>query len=434
MSTSGTSRTTGRGAAAAPPSQHGSLGGRNFLLLLTATLLVFSNFAPLLTVLPMWAASAETGHGGVGTIAGTMMAATVAVQFLMPWILARFGLRTVLASGALLLGAPALGYLASSDLSWILVVSAVRGVGFGMVVVAASSLTVELVPMGQRGRASGLYGIAVGIPYVLVLPLSVWYVQHAGFGAVFVGTAVLGSLVVPLVAMMSHPRSGTPSTHTDDSGAAASARPAWVLRPLAGPWVVLLWTAVAMGGVTAFLALALPGVAPAALLVLALGIMLGRSGAGMYADRVGYGRLMLPGMASGALGLAGLAGAAAGVGPAGLAIGAAGLYGVSFGVVQNDTFVVMFQRAGPRGTGAASTVWNVGYDAGTGAGSILVGLLAAGLGVAGAFALTSGAILLTAVLMWADSPRRADGASRPAPAVSLSFDQRVRALHRSEKL
>ncbi len=90
------------------------------------------------------------------------------------------------------------------------------------------------------------------------------------------------------------------------------------------------------------------------------------------------------------------------MGPAAAAIGVAGLYGASFGVVQNDTFVVMFQRAGPRGTGAASTVWNVGYDAGTGVGSILVGPLAASVGVAGSFALTAGAIgLVAAGVGWA---------------------------------
>src|SRR5690625_4527487 len=90
MPTSAPSTTCGHSEPPLP--RHGSLGGRDFLLLLAGTLFTFVNFAPLLTVLPMWTASGETGHGGIGAITGTMMAATVAVQFLMPWILARFSL------------------------------------------------------------------------------------------------------------------------------------------------------------------------------------------------------------------------------------------------------------------------------------------------------------------------------------------------------
>ncbi|RNL86454.1 MFS transporter [Halostreptopolyspora alba] len=414
MSSSGTAATADSGDPLPSPPQHGSLFGRDFLLLLTATLLTFANFAPLLTVLPMWTARGETGHGGIGAISATMMAATVAVQFLMPWILASVGLRAVLAVGALLLGAPTLGYLASSDLSWVLAVSAVRGVGFGMVVVAASALVVELVPAPRRGRASGLYGIAVGVPYVLVLPLSVWHVQHAGFGAVFAVATVAGVLIAPLMAAMSRPRSGARAIREEGSSAVAHERPTWVLRPLAGPWVALLGTAVAMGGVTAFLALALPNAAPPALLVLSLGIMVGRSGAGVFADRAGYGRVTLAGMACAALGLAGIAAAATGVGSVALVTSAAALYGLGFGTVQNDTFVVMFQRAGPRGGGAASTVWNVGYDAGTGLGSVIVGGLAAAVGIAGSLALTAGAILLLAALLWACS-RPGAGKALPCP-------------------
>ncbi|WP_046470833.1 MFS transporter [Allosalinactinospora lopnorensis] len=403
-SSSGSGTRRPGGSPATAPSAPSALTGRDFLILLAATLLAFCNFAPLLSVLPLWSAGSGTGHGGVGGIAGTMMATTVGVQFLMPWILSRFGLRPILAAGALLLGTPTLAYVASPDLTWVLTVSAVRGAGFGMVVVAGSALVAELVPAAQRGRAAGLYGMAVGLPHVLMLPLGVWYVQNVGFGAVFVITALLGVLVVPLMAMMSGPRA---TVHGDPAG---SGRPSSrTLRPLAAPWAVLLGTACAMGGVTSFLALALgdSGAAPVALLLLSLGVILGRWGAGVCTDRIGEGRLMLPGLAASALGMVGLAAATeidtgAGV----LAAGAAVLYGTSFGAVQNDTLVTMFHRAGPGGGGTASTVWNVGYDAGTGIGSVVVGVLAAEVGIAGSFTVTALAMLVITPLVWA-APRRA---------------------------
>jgi predicted MFS family arabinose efflux permease len=52
--------------------------------------------------------------------------------------------------------------------------------------------------------------------------------------------------------------------------------------------------------------------------------------------------------------------------------------GVCYGGLQNLTLVVAFQAVTRRDYGMASAVWNVGFDAGTGLGAVLVGLVAAG--------------------------------------------------------
>lgn len=393
-------------AARSSPAIHparSALLGRDFLLLLGCTLLAFANFSPLLSVLPLWSADGGTGHGGLGGITGVMMAATVAVQiFVLPWALRRFRLRPMLAVGGLLLGAPTLAYAASPDLTWVLGVSLVRGVGFGIFVVAGSAMVAELVPAPQRGRAVGLYGIAVGAPYVLALPVAVHVAQAGDFIAVFGATGLLSMLIAPLTALMR-----TSSPEVVPRTAQREAPYSWPLRALAAPWAALFATACAMGGATAFIALALPGPgAPAALLVLSLAVIAGRWGAGIAADRIGIGRLTLPGLLVGVVGMAGLAAAAGAQTHAEvIAVTAAALYGLGFGIVQNDTLVAMFHRAGPGGNGAASTVWNTGYDAGAGVGAVFVGLLAAALGIAGAFAATALAMVLIAPLLWTDSRR-----------------------------
>jgi hypothetical protein len=52
--------------------------------------------------------------------------------------------------------------------------------------------------------------------------------------------------------------------------------------------------------------------------------------------------------------------------------------GVCYGGLQNLTLVVAFQVVDRRDYGVASAVWNVGFDAGTGLGAVLVGLIATG--------------------------------------------------------
>ncbi|MFD0901827.1 MFS transporter [Actinomadura sediminis] len=411
---------------AAPTSQrpqkagHAStgLGGRDFLLLLAATLGTFANYAPLLSVVPLWSAEGGAGNGGAGAATGVTMGTTAAVQLCMPWLLRRFRLRAILGAGALLLGAPTFAYLLSSSLGWVLAVSAVRGVGFGMVAVAGSALVAELVAVSHRGRAVGWYGIAVGLPQVVFLPLGVWAAGEFGFASVFTVAGAASLLAFPLVAAMTGRRGERVGRERGSPGGTSGAATGTSrLRPLAGPFTALIAAACALGGITTFLPLTFDdaATAPAALFAVSATAMAGRWAAGMWSDRSGAGRLLVPGTAACALGMGGFA-VAAGLGPGGFAVAlaAAIVYGLGFGVLQNDTLVVMFRRAGAPGAGAASTAWNLAYDAGTGIGAVAVGWTALVLDMNGAFA--AAAVLIAALAPVALSDARREAAVRGEPA------------------
>ena len=381
------------------------LGGRDFLLLLAATLGSFTNYAVLLSVVPLWSAEGGAGNGGAGATTGVTMATTVASQVCMPWLLRRFHLRVLLSAGAVLLGAPTFAYLLSSSLVWILAVSALRGVGFGMVAVAGSALVAALVPSTHRGRAVGWYGVAVGLPQVVFLPLGVWAARNLGFTGVFVVTAVASLLALPLVAAMTGRQSG----RGGPAGAAGRAPGGPRLRPLTGPFTALLATACALGGITTFLPLIFSGAAaPVVLFVVSATMIAGRWAAGMWSDRSGAGGLLVPGVVACALGMGGLA-AATGMGQDGFGVApaAAVAYGLGFGALQNDTLVVMFRRAGTAGAGTASTAWNFAFDAGTGIGAVAVGWSARGLGMDGAFAATAALIAVIVPVALLDARREA---------------------------
>src|SRR5690606_34509228 len=186
----------------------GPLADRDFLLLLAATLGMFANHAPMLSVVPLWAAEGGSAHSGVGTTTAVTMATTVAIQLCMGRLLRRFGPYRLLVVGALLLGVPTFGYPLSTDLGWVLSVSAVRGLGFGIVTVAGSALVADLTTPAQRGRAVGWHGIAVGLPQVVLLPLGVWFAESFGFTAVFLAAGASSALVPLLVAGMRRRRAG----------------------------------------------------------------------------------------------------------------------------------------------------------------------------------------------------------------------------------
>ncbi|QYJ15574.1 hypothetical protein Rxycam_01398 [Rubrobacter xylanophilus DSM 9941] len=142
------------------------------LVLVFASSFGFStSFYLLLSVVPIYAASVGAGEAGAGLATGSLMLSTVAAELLTPLLLSRFGYRMVFAAGLALLGAPAFVLGFAPTVAGILAVCLARGFGLGIVLVVGGALVAELVPPERRGEGLGLYGVAVGVPFVVALPL-----------------------------------------------------------------------------------------------------------------------------------------------------------------------------------------------------------------------------------------------------------------------
>ncbi|MEU7812612.1 MFS transporter [Pseudonocardia sp. NPDC049154] len=367
-----------------------------FRLMLVVTVLGFGGHALLLPVLPLWVSRAGTGEFGAGTTTGVLMATTVATQLAVPALLRRVGYRVVLGAGLVLLGAPTPFLLLTAELGPVLLISAVRGIGFGLLTVAGSALVAELVPPAEHGRATARYGYAIGIPQLFLLPLGVATVDLLGFVGVFLAAGIaplLGAAATPFL-RTDRPVRAEPSVQ-DPAEIGTEMVRTW--RAGTGPMAAMLACSLAQGGLVTFLPLVAPAAsatAPLALFAVAVGGILGRGLAGGLVDRRGPGRLLLPGTL---LAAAGMGVEVLSVGGAGwLLVGGAFAVGAGFGLVQSDSLVSLFAVAGPARYGAASAAWNIGFDAGTGAGSSGLGAIAEPFGFRAAFG--AAALLLLAVL------------------------------------
>ncbi|MEJ2867490.1 MFS transporter [Actinomycetospora sp. OC33-EN08] len=400
-----------------------------FLAVLAATVAAFGGYALLLPVLPLWAAAGGSGPGLAGSVTGVFMAATVVSQLGVPALLRAVGHRAALALGALALGLPAALLPLSPDLVLTMPVAVVRGIGFGILTVTGAALVSDLVPARIRGRATGVYGIAIGLPQLVLLTGGVWAWSRLGPAPVLLAGAALPLLALPAMTLLPRrvvPASldpapepvpepapdGTNGSFVTEEGDERPVRtePAGLrARSAAGPWLVMLVCAASAGGVITVLPLAgAPGVAAVALFALTIAQLVGRAGSGELGDRFGLaGRVTGPALAVTAVGAGTAAwGLEGGATPA-VVLGAA-LIGLGFGAVQNDTLVTLFDRAGPGRSGTASSVWNTAYDAGTGVGATA---LSAVLGVAGApwsFAVAA----LGCVLALGAAPWRGVGSTR----------------------
>ena len=367
---------------------------RAFLLLLGTAALSFGGFTLLLPVVPLQVTALGGGSVAAGACTAIFMATTVATQLRTPRLLRSRGHRGVLMAGCGLLGAPALVLPLVGSVAGVLAVTAVRGCGFGLLTVAAGALVAELVAPSRLGRASSLFGVAVGLPQLVTLPVGLAVVDAHGTAPALVVGGMLGLGGAVLAAgLPAGPLGPDPS-----SRAPARLGVRTVAAPVAGIAVVAL----SFGATLTFLPLAVrehPGVAGLALAVLTAAMLGARGVAGPLGERVARpGRLLPGGVLLSAVGAGVLAVGVASSGPVPLVVGAA-VFGAGFGLVQNVSLVLLFVRAGPARTGPASAAWNIAFDAGTGLGAVVLGLLVAQSGYRWAFGVTAAVVAVVGVAL-----------------------------------
>jgi MFS family permease len=344
-------------------------------------------FYLLLSVVPQYATSIGATGVGAGLATGALMLSTVALELLTPRLVARFGYRLTLAAGLALIGAPALLLPLAHAMPAIFAISLVRGAGLAIIVVVGGSLVATIVPVERRGEGLGLYGFIVNVPAVFGLPAGVWLAAHAGYPTVFIIAGLSG--LAGLLAVPGLPGLATATKEIPIGVLAGLRTPA-----LARPAVVFSATAMAAGVVVTFLPLAAihasGNIIATALFVQAAASTLTRWWAGHLGDRHGAAAILVPGLLTATTGM--LALIYIGSVPA-IMVGML-LFGIGFGITQNASLTLMFDRVSPSGYDAVSAVWNVGYDAGLGLGAVAFGLVSSRTGYPIAFALL-GAFMLT---------------------------------------
>jgi len=358
-----------------------------------------TSFFLLLSALPMLAAAAGGSSSGAGLITGSLLLGTVTAEAGAAIGIRRFGYRTMLAAGAVLLGAPALALLPREPQAVMMGVSFVRGLGFGLCGVTTGALTATLLPPGRHGEGLGLLGIVSGVPAVVALPSGVWLAGHHSAAAAAAVAAAAGLL--PLTTVRWLPSRGR-SLSTPPAARTRRTPGATLRLPL-----IFAACTVAAGVLDSFLPLAKgvsSNLSSAVLLVSAITATLSRWQAGRYGDRYGHARLLVPALLVAALGMAAMIGLASPV----LIFASMVLFGAGFGVIENATFALLIERL-PEAK--ASTLWNFAYDAGYGAGPAVFGLFAARTGYPAAFALTG--ILVLAVLPAAVRERKPATSTAP---------------------
>ena len=367
--------------------------------LLLVTLAGFTGYAVLLPTAALWVLRGGADLAGAGLVNGVVLLFTVLTQPVIPALLRRFGWGPVLATGVGLMGTPSLAHLLTDALAPTLALSAVRGLGFGVLTVTGSAAVAELVDPRRRGAAVGAYGLAIALPLVAVLPVAPWLAEEVSFAVVF-GLGALPLLGIPGALALGrhfHQRAASePAATPSSTSAVVPAGRLSGIAPLIPPMLLLLGITLPGGAVLTFAPQLVddPGLVVLLLVALNATAALARWRIGSFADIKGPGAFVPPLVVLGTLGMAGVALAVHWTAPVLLVVSGAVL-GIAYGGLQNLTLLLSFAAVERGRYGTASAVWNIGFDLGTALGSVLIGAIAAGADFTVALLVAAGITLAT---------------------------------------
>lgn len=366
------------------------------LLLLGTTLAAFVGFYLLLSVVPLYTERTGGGSASAGMATAALMLSTVVIQLRMPRFIKLVGYRVVFAAGLLLLGLPAFLYIIAPNVLTVLVITLVRGAGFGILTVTFSALAVELAPAEKRGEAIGLIGVAITLPGIFGNALGLWIADHVSFELVF----LLGGATPLLAFGLAQGLRNIESPHQNNEDHVAGFLSGFRRPRLLRICLLFASSTVAFGVVFTFLPLAASGAAPfsAAIALFLVGLMntLCRWWAGRYCDRHDPVRLLAPALLVASFGMAAMSF------PGWALLAGALLFGSGLGLLQSTTLTMIMNRVNEAEYGLGSTLWNVAYDTGTGLGAFGFGFLIPIMGFDSVFYLCSTLIASALLLVYAD--------------------------------
>jgi len=339
-----------------------TLFSRNFVLTSLSTFTLFTSFYFLLITLPIYIEKIGGSESEIGLILGVF---TISAVLLRPFIgkeVDRRGRKIILVSGIVIFFISMLLYDYTKNVTSLLLLRVLHGIGWGAATTAATTLIADIAPPKRRGEAMGVFGMASNVAMAIGPALSMILLQKYDFPVLFSISAGISLISLLLVLPISETMVVHPKTPLFS-------------REALFPSALMFMISLTYGSIVSFLSLfaqkqgiANPGIF---FTVFAVTLILVRALAGKLSDIKGRKFVIIPGMVLIAAGLGVLSTASA----LDSFLVAALLYGIGFGLVHPSLMALLVDMVSDEGRGAAMGTFTAAFDLGIGAGSIFLGLV-----------------------------------------------------------
>lgn len=335
---------------------------KNFILTSLSTFTLFTSFYFLLITLPFYIQKLGGSESEIGYIIGIF---TISAVFLRPFIgreVDKRGRKKLLIAGIVVFLVSMILYNYTKDVTSLLLLRILHGLGWGAATTAASTLIADIAPPARRGEAMGIFGMASNVAMAIGPVLSILLLKTYDFPALFAVSAAIALVSLLLVLPISEKVVIRPRTPLFS-------------REALFPSALMFTISLTYGSIVSFLPLfqekqgiANPGIFFS---VFAITLIFVRVLAGRISDIKGRKFVIVPGMIIITLGLwlVAIGGSLT------VFLAAALLYGLGFGFFHPTMMALLVDRVSPEGRGAAMGTFTAAFDLGIGMGSILTGMV-----------------------------------------------------------
>ncbi len=335
---------------------------KNFILTSLSTFTLFTSFYFLLITLPFYIQKLGGSESEIGYIIGVF---TISAVILRPFIgreIDKRGRKKLLVAGIIVFLVSMMLYNYTKDVTSLLLLRILHGLGWGAATTAASTLIADIAPPLRRGEAMGIFGMSSNVAMAIGPVLSIMLLKAYDFPLLFEVCTAIALISLLLVLPIKEEIILHPQT------------PLFSKEALI-PSALMFTISLTYGSVVSFLPLfqvkqgiANPGIFFS---LFAITLILVRALAGKLSDIKGRKFVIVPGMIIITLGL--FLVATANSQNAFLASGV--LYGLGFGLFHPTMMALLVDRVTPLERGAAMGTFTAAFDLGIGVGSILMGML-----------------------------------------------------------
>ena len=379
--------------AGAPPEGAPS-GGRlltgAFVALVLAELAYFVGIGALIPLVPLYAADRlDAGPLAVGLTVAAFSLTALVLRPAAGRVVDRWGPRRPFVVAALLLAAVLLAHTLAGSLAVLLALRVLTGAAEAVVFVAGMAALLDITPAARRGEALSYSSLSLFLGIAVGPAIGEALLGLGGYRTAWSGVAVLGLLAALVGAAL-------PDT---PAGASSAGPTALFPPPVRLPGLAFAVGVAGSAGFLGFVALRARevGLEGAAWPLAVYGgvVVVGRLLLARLTDRYAAARLSAL-----ALGLTGAGLLLLGTGRGAVAFGA-GTVVLALGAVLLTPafFRVLTDRLPADRPGAVGATFGVLVDVGLGAGPVVLGLLAQGLGLSGAFTVLGCAAALGILLL-----------------------------------
>lgn len=340
---------------------------KDFCLICIANLFLFAGFQMLMPTLPLYVETLGGGRVAVGVVGGIFAISAIAVRPIAGKLLDQGSRKKVFLVGLIIVFIAVFGYPWAGGLTILVILRLIHGAGFGMATTSAGTIASDLIPSSRLGEGMGYYGLTNTFSMAIAPAIGLLLLYYTSFTNLFLVSAVL--IILALITSYS-------ITCPSFKKADATKHYEYLERAAFLPSLVMLFTVMPFGAIVSFISLYSleRGIQNIGYFftVYAMALAVTRPLSGVWADRYGYHKVIVPGTLFMVLAMYIISISANHY----LFSLAAIIFGLGIGLVMPSMQALTIKNVPPNRRGAANATFFSSFDIGIGMGSLIWGVMA----------------------------------------------------------